>query len=203
MAARRLTRRAFLATAAAGAATGPFVFTPAKAQSFNWKRFQGKELFLMLTKHPFIDVLEKNIPEFESLSGMKVKWETLPEIVRLSAGALHHMAETVAGLEIDPGRMRQNLELTHGLIFAEAVSAVLARKTGKMKAHQILETASRTAIEEKKHLRDVLMGDSQVSPHLSKSEIEKLFEPLNYTGVAGQFIDRAIAASKTDSGKSD
>jgi hypothetical protein len=25
-------------------------------------------------------VLEKNIPEFESLSGMKVKWETLPEI---------------------------------------------------------------------------------------------------------------------------
>ena len=80
MAARRLTRRAFLATAAAGAATGPFVFTPAKAQSFNWKRFQGKELFLMLTKHPFIDVLEKNIPEFESLSGMKVKWETLPEI---------------------------------------------------------------------------------------------------------------------------
>ena len=80
MAARRLTRRAFLATAAAGAAAGPFVFTPARAQGFNWKRFQGKELFLLLTKHPFVDVLEKNIPEFEALSGMKVKWETLPEI---------------------------------------------------------------------------------------------------------------------------
>ena len=66
--------------AAIGAATGPFVLTPARAQGFNWKRFQGKELFLLLTKHPFIDVLEKNIPEFESLSGMKVKWETLPEI---------------------------------------------------------------------------------------------------------------------------
>ena len=66
--------------AAAGAAAGPFVFTPARAQGFNWKRFQGKELFLLLTKHPFVDVLEKNIPEFESLSGMKVKWETLPEI---------------------------------------------------------------------------------------------------------------------------
>jgi 3-carboxy-cis,cis-muconate cycloisomerase len=138
-----------------------------------------------------------------SLGGWHAEWETLPEIVRLSAGALHHMAETVAGLEIDPGRMRQNLELTHGLIFAEAVSAVLARKTGKMKAHQILEAASRKAVGEKKHLRDVLMADSQVSPHLSKSEIEELFEPLNYTGVAGQFIDRAIAASKTDSGKSD
>src|SRR5262245_60493717 len=80
MTARRITRRTFLNTVAAGAAVGPFVSTPARAQGFTWKRFQGKELFLLLTKHPFIDVLEKNIPEFESLSGMKVKWETLPEI---------------------------------------------------------------------------------------------------------------------------
>ncbi|HEV8616583.1 MAG TPA: sugar ABC transporter substrate-binding protein, partial [Methylomirabilota bacterium] len=76
MTARRLTRRTFVKIAAAGAAAGPFAWTPARAQGFNWKRFQGKELFLLLTKHPFIDVLEKNIPEFESLSGMKVKWET-------------------------------------------------------------------------------------------------------------------------------
>src|SRR5437867_4317337 len=80
MADRRLTRRTFLKSVAAGVAAGPFVSTPARAQGFTWKRFQGKELFLLLTKHPFIDVLEKNIPEFESLSGMKVKWETLPEI---------------------------------------------------------------------------------------------------------------------------
>src|SRR5437667_6144931 len=80
MTARPLTRRRFLQAMTAGAAAGPFVFTPARAQGFNWKRFQGKELFLLLTKHPFIDVLEKHIPEFESLSGMKVKWETLPEI---------------------------------------------------------------------------------------------------------------------------
>ena len=79
MAAHRVTRRTFLQTAAAAAA-GPFVPTPARAQGFTWKRFQGKELFLMPTKHPFVEVLEKHIPEFESLSGMKVKWETLPEI---------------------------------------------------------------------------------------------------------------------------
>lgn len=68
------------AAAAAGAATGPFVWTPARAQGFNWKRFQGKELFFILSKHPWVEVLEKNMPEFESLTGMKVKWETLPEI---------------------------------------------------------------------------------------------------------------------------
>ncbi len=92
-----VSRRAVLklgGAALAGAAAGPFVFTPARAQGFNWKRFQGKELFLLLTKHPWIETMEKQIPEFESLSGMKVKWETLPEIqarqkltVEMTAGA--------------------------------------------------------------------------------------------------------------------
>src|SRR6267142_2360080 len=79
---RRARLRCALEPSAKGryGVAGPFLSTPARAQDFNWKRFQGKELFLLLTKHPFIDVLEKHIPEFESLSGMKVKWETLPEI---------------------------------------------------------------------------------------------------------------------------
>jgi hypothetical protein len=73
--ARPLSRRELLragAAAVAGAAVGPFVSTPACAQGFNWKRFQGKELFLILSKHPWVEVLEKNIPEFEALSGMKI-----------------------------------------------------------------------------------------------------------------------------------
>jgi 3-carboxy-cis,cis-muconate cycloisomerase len=134
-----------------------------------------------------------------SLGGWHAEWETLPEIVRVSAGALYHMAEMVAGLEVDATRMQQNLELTHGLIFAEAVTAVLGKKVGKSKAHQILESASRKSIAEKKHLRDVLTSDPQVIPHLNREEIVSLFEPLNYTGVARQFIDRAIAASKRHS----
>jgi 3-carboxy-cis,cis-muconate cycloisomerase len=130
-----------------------------------------------------------------SLGGWHAEWETLPEIARLSGGALHHMVETVSALEVHPDRMRQNLELTQGLIFAEAITAVLAKKVGKMKAHQLLEDASRRAVREKVHLCDVLIADSQVSAHLSKAEIKNLFEPLHYTGVAGQFIDRVIAAS--------
>jgi multiple sugar transport system substrate-binding protein len=80
---KTLSRRTVLrfgGAALASAATGPFVFTPARAQGFNWKRFQGKELYLILSKHPWVEVLEKNMTEFESLTGMKVKWETLPEI---------------------------------------------------------------------------------------------------------------------------
>ena len=133
------------------------------------------------------------------LGGWHAEWETLPELFRLSAGALHRMVETVAHLEIDAHRMRQNLEITQGLIFAEAVAMVLGKQIGKAAAHQLIEAASRKAIGEKKHLREVLSANAEVTSQLSKGELEKLFDPINYTGVAGQLIERAIAASKAGS----
>jgi multiple sugar transport system substrate-binding protein len=78
-----LSRRTILrlgGAALAGTATGPFVRTPARAQGFNWRRFQGKELFFLFYKHPWVDEIVKHVPEFESLTGMKVKYEILPEV---------------------------------------------------------------------------------------------------------------------------
>jgi 3-carboxy-cis,cis-muconate cycloisomerase len=136
------------------------------------------------------------------LGGWHAEWETLPELVQVSAGALRAMLGTVAGLEIDAHRMRQNLEITQGLIFAEAITMSLGKHIGRPAAHQLIEIASRKAAAEKKHLREVLSADPQVTSHLSTADLEKLFEPLNYTGVAGQFIDRAIAASKAGASES-
>lgn len=130
------------------------------------------------------------------LGGWHAEWETLPEIVRVAAGALHHLGGALAGLEIDVQRMRENLELTDGLIFAEAAATALAKHVGKSAAHEVVESASRRAIAEKKHLRDVLCVEARVTAHLKPGEIDQLFEPLNYLGAADQFIDRAIAASK-------
>ncbi len=80
---RRMTRREVLwlgAAATVGAAVGPFIITPAWAQTFNWQRFRGTELFLIFYKHPWVDEIVKHVPEFEALTGIKVKYETLPEV---------------------------------------------------------------------------------------------------------------------------
>ncbi len=80
---RKVTRREVLRAgiaAAAGAAVGPFVITPARAQSFNWQRFKGIEIFLIFFKHPWDEEIVKYVPEFEALTGIKVKYEILPEI---------------------------------------------------------------------------------------------------------------------------
>jgi 3-carboxy-cis,cis-muconate cycloisomerase len=131
------------------------------------------------------------------LGGWHSEWETLPDIVRLTAGALHQMTETAPRLEIDPERMKQNLEATRGLIYAEAVTMALAKEIGKADAHQLVEAASGRAIKQKRHFREILSDDSQISKHISKRALAELFDPHNYLGEAEAFVDKVVARATT------
>jgi 3-carboxy-cis,cis-muconate cycloisomerase len=132
------------------------------------------------------------------LGNWHAEWETLPEIFRLTGGALHQIAQIVPHLEVDAERMRRNLDATEGLIFAEAVTMALGKHIGKAAAHNLVEEASRRARESGKHLRAVLEQDKSVSEQLSSGELDTLFRPENYLGSAEQFVDRVIAASGRD-----
>jgi 3-carboxy-cis,cis-muconate cycloisomerase len=130
------------------------------------------------------------------LGNWHAEWETLPEIFRLTAGALHQMAVIVPHLEIDAARMRRNLDATQGLIFAEAVTMAMGKHIGKSAAHTLLEAASRQARESGKHLREVLAQNPAVSERLTSLELDRLFAPENYLGVAEELVDRVIDASR-------
>jgi len=80
--------------AAAGAAMAPFALSPAQAESVNWQRYKGTTLSLLFYKHPWVDEIEKYFPEFESLTGMKIQHEVIPEVqgreklvVQMTSGA--------------------------------------------------------------------------------------------------------------------
>jgi 3-carboxy-cis,cis-muconate cycloisomerase len=128
------------------------------------------------------------------LGNWQAEWETLPEICMLSAGALGQVTQMIEGLEIDTARMRRNLDATHGLILAEAVSAALAPKLGREAAHGLVEQACRHAVEQDKPLRDVLVKDAKVGKLLSTADLDRLLDPANYLGVAEQFVDRVLAS---------
>ena len=130
------------------------------------------------------------------LGDWHAEWETLPEIFRLTGGALHQMATVVPLLEVDAARMRHNLDATHGLIFAEAVSMAMARYIGKSAAHTLVEAASRQTIESGKHLREVLGQDRTVTEHLTSVELDRLFVPENSLGAAETFVDRVVETSR-------
>ena len=126
------------------------------------------------------------------LGGWHAEWETLPDIFQLTGGALHHLADTVSGLEIDAARMAANLDITHGLIFAEAVQMALGHSLGRLPAHDLVQEATRRALAEKRHLKDVLAADARVSKHLPPTELARLFDPRQYLGVAQAMIDRVL-----------
>jgi 3-carboxy-cis,cis-muconate cycloisomerase len=122
------------------------------------------------------------------------EWPTLPALMLVTSGALAAIVDLAEGLEVDVARMRANLDATHGLIMAEAVTFALAEKIGKSNAHHLMEAASKKAVADQKHLRDVLTSDSKVTDHLDAKQIAALFEPMAYQGVSQALIDRLLAS---------
>jgi 3-carboxy-cis,cis-muconate cycloisomerase len=122
------------------------------------------------------------------------EWPTLPTLQLVTSGALAAIVDIAEGLEVDAARMRQNLDATHGLIMAEAVTMALAEKIGKSDAHHLIEEASHQAIGAKRNLRDVLADDKRVTAHLDAARLAKLLEPMAYQGVSQTLIDRLLAS---------
>jgi 3-carboxy-cis,cis-muconate cycloisomerase len=128
------------------------------------------------------------------LGGWHAEWETLPELAVLASGALRITLETIRGLDVDPERMRANLDLTRGLIMAEAVQMALGARIGRQQAHGLIERASNCAVAEGRHLKDALLAEPEITAHLSAADLDRLLDPLTYTGTAQTMIDRALAA---------
>jgi 3-carboxy-cis,cis-muconate cycloisomerase len=133
--------------------------------------------------------------EERGLGGWHAEWEVLPELVGIVGGALHHLTETVAGLEVDAVRMRANLDATQGLIFAEGVQMALRGKLGGAgEAQPLVDRACERARAGGRHLREVLEADPEVGKHLPPAELARLFDPQHSLGASSQLIDRVLAA---------
>jgi 3-carboxy-cis,cis-muconate cycloisomerase len=139
-------------------------------------------------------MLSAAVQEHErGLGNWPAEWETLPQIVLLTSGALDAIAEVVEGLEVDAARMRANLDLTQGQIFAEAVQMALAPRIGRDTAHSLVAGACRRVAAEGLHLRHILERDPKVSGSLDAQALDRLFDPEQYLGESGAYIERALA----------
>lgn len=128
-----------------------------------------------------------------SLGLWHAEWDTLPELCCLVSGALQQALLVVPGLEVDAARMRANLELTQGLVLAEAVSIALAQKIGRDAAHHLIEQCCKQAVREGAHLRTVLGANAELSAQLSADELDRLLDAAHYLGQARRWVERAVA----------
>lgn len=147
-------------------------------------------------------ILTAAVQEHERSAGAwQAEWTTFPVLLLVTSGAVGAVADLAQGIEVDPDRMRANVDVTHGLIMAEAISFALAGKIDPQEAQKIVEAATRKAASERRSLQNVLSDDARVSAHLSGPALGRLFEPMSYQGAAQTFIDRLIGSLKLGPGK--
>ncbi|TFZ51223.1 3-carboxy-cis,cis-muconate cycloisomerase [Serratia proteamaculans] len=131
------------------------------------------------------------------LGGWHAEWESLPELVMLTAGALHTAGDLIDGLQVFPPQMEYNLKLTHGLIMAEAVTMALGEAIGRQQAHQHIEKQCHQALAQRLTLHEVLRDDPVVMAHLSAQRLAELLDPRQYLGSARTFTQRVLEQATT------
>jgi 3-carboxy-cis,cis-muconate cycloisomerase len=122
----------------------------------------------------------------------QTEWIAVPDLLRYTAGAVAGVRSALRGLEVNTERMGSNLEMSRGLVMAEALAMALAPSVGKHEAHQILAAASRRATEQDADLRSIAAKDSQILAHLSPDALDQIFDPLSYLGSSNAFVQRAL-----------
>ena len=115
-----------------------------------------------------------------------------PQAFVLTHGALDHTLTIAEGMVIDAARMRRNLDLTGGLIVAEAVMMGLAPHLGREEAHHVVKHACDTALTTGDTLANTLALEPTVTAKLDRAAIDKLTDPAAYLGATQSFIDRVL-----------
>ncbi|TQU81639.1 3-carboxy-cis,cis-muconate cycloisomerase, partial [Xanthomonas perforans] len=125
------------------------------------------------------------------------EWDTLPQIVCLTAGSLAQMQLCLSGLELDRPRMQAHLDSHGGLLYAEAAVFALAPHLGKPQAHALVEQAALRAQAQQRHLREVLGEHAQVSAVLTHAQLQAVFDSASWRGMSSVWIDRVLAGSSS------
>jgi 3-carboxy-cis,cis-muconate cycloisomerase len=114
------------------------------------------------------------------------EWHALPALFGLASGALHEARSLAEGLAVDPDQMRANLDLTRGLLFADAAAARLAPQIGREEAHRLVERAAG-------EVRRTGEGLQAVLTRLAPISLEDAFDFRPVIEMSGLWVDRALA----------
>ncbi len=90
------------------------------------------------------------------------------------------------GIDVKPERMRENLNLSGGLIMSERIMLALGEQLGRQRAHDIVYEHAQDAAVQDISFRDLLVGDEEIRRHLTEEELDHLLDPATYTGACGE-----------------
>jgi len=112
------------------------------------------------------------------------EWSTLRELLRIALGAAAHGAALIGGLVVDEPAVARNLAATGGLVVAERLVPALRSRLAAGEVRALVTRAAGGG-----GLAAVLAAE----PALDGIDLAALLDPANYTGLAGELVDRAVA----------
>ena len=132
------------------------------------------------------------------VGGWQVEWDTLPDLVQVSAGGARAIADALEGLTVHPDRMGSNLDASGGVTTAESVAMALAESIGKHDAHDMVAAACQQAREEGLTVAEALAKHSTITKHLDPATITDRLSPAAYLGVTHELIARVVSRVDDD-----
>ncbi len=117
-------------------------------------------------------MLDAMVQDFERATGpwQAAEWMAIPESFVLTAGSpATRQASRSGGLIVDQKKMAENLDISRGLIVAEAVMMGLAPDLGRQEAHDVVYDACRVAMI-RHNACGCAAGGFRVSPCVSTAQ---------------------------------
>ena len=91
--------------------------------------------------------------------------------------ALGLFTDIVRGMVVYPERMRQNMDVTCGVVFSQRVLLALIEKgMSRQEAYPIVQRAGHLALSERRPFGDTIACEPEVASRLSSAELDALFD---------------------------
>lgn len=112
----------------------------------------------------------------QDLSRSSVERVIIPDSFLALHYMLRSMTRVMANLRVNVERMRENLEMSRGLVFSQAVLLKLIdRGMPRVEAHELLRAKAIEVETSRRHLQDLLTQEKEIRRYLSPEELAELF----------------------------
>jgi len=126
----------------------------------------------------------------------RIEWKAVPEACMMAGVMLASMKYVLAGLEVYPEKMRRNLDALGGFLMSERVMFALADKIGKQTAHDVVYHAAMDGFARGIPFEQALAASPQAKGAIEAEELQALFDPTTYVGLAPAIVDRVLARTR-------
>jgi 3-carboxy-cis,cis-muconate cycloisomerase len=135
------------------------------------------------------------------VGGWQAEWPTVAGVIQATGLAIASMAEAAEGLIVNTARMRENIDATHGTVFAEKATMLLAATLGRDAANNLVKEAARRSETEDRMLAEVLAEMPEVVKAIDRKALRDLDVPEKYLGAATELRKRLLAGQNSKASK--